>query len=162
MAQVRLTNLGWTGTDALVEIALAEQEISSAAAKSAQTAASKLSASEARATRAADAATKASAAATAKAEKLAAKTADEVALAAAEQSKAANTYGGKANADLDAYNKAVAAGDVAKQNAEIDKAAAAYAAWLIAQAKLRQESPDVQKAIGPGSTASIPVPPASA
>jgi hypothetical protein len=162
IATLRLTNLGWTGTDALVEIAQVEQEISNAQAKSAQTAASKLSASEARATRAADVAAKAAAAASAKAAKEAAKTADEVALAAAEQAKAANTYGGKANADLDDYTKALAAGDVAKQNEYIDKAAAAYATWLISQAKLRQESPDVEKAIGPGSTASIPVPPAGA
>lgn len=157
----RLTNIGWTAPDAAVEIALAEQEVAAAAARATATAASKEISSTLRAQREAAAAAKAAASEQAKAARAAKKAADLAAGAPLEQAADASHYDATALADLDAYNKAAAAGDAVKQQEEIAKAVSAYQELLVKQLKLGQEGANEEAEIKPVGVVPVPGAPAS-
>lgn len=144
----RLANLGWTQTDALVEIAFVEQELVNAAAKAnaiaavkSQAAASKLAKEQATAL------SKAQAAA-AKASKAAAKLTLQEIQAKHKQLRDQSAYFASVHAANARYAAAAKAGNQELMDAELAKEISAYEKWLIQQSNLLAESPEVALEIG--------------
>jgi hypothetical protein len=161
VALTRLTNLGWTAPDAMLELALAQHELDQAAAHAQATEQAKQIAAQQRAEAKAEAEAKAKAKADAAAARAAKAAAAKAAGVPLEAEVDAQKYGEAAEKALDAYNKAKAKGDDAKAQAEIDAAIAAYGEMLLHDLRLRQESPEVAKDAVPVPEIPVPSPPAN-
>jgi hypothetical protein len=162
VALVRLINLGWTQADAMVELAAVQQDIDRAAAATASAEAAKVISAQEKAKREAEAKAKAEAAAKAKADAAAERTAKLKAQAPLAQELAGTKYTALALMDLDAYNAAKKKGNKEKMQAEVNKAAYAYADLLLTQLKLVQAEPETADAIQPINPIEVPPPDESA
>jgi hypothetical protein len=152
-ATVRMTNLGWSAPDAVVELAIVERELMAAQAKAAAQLAAHQQSLAASAARTEQSAIKAQRAADEKAAKEVATKAKQLQLAPLKQNFAKDKYYAaalQADADYTAATKTSNADKMAEAEA---KFAAAYQEYLVSQASLRQQSPEVQNEIGPIDTA---------
>lgn len=161
VALARLTNLGWTAPDALVEINMIIGELEASQARAAAAAQAKAISEEQRAARAKAAADKAAAAEAQRAAREAAKLAAQEGRAPLEQEAAITRYTALALLDLDAYNAAAAKGETNKMNAEIAKATHAYQELLLEQIRLAEISPKVADETKQIVPVAVPPPPAS-
>lgn len=156
IALVRLTNLGWTQPDALIEIAQVEQELQAAAAHQQSAAAAKAAAAQLKQQRAEASAARAAEKLSRQESAAAAKLGKQTEAAPSTITEQLAAYDAAALLDRDAYNKAIKAGDANKAQAEIDKAIAAYAKLINEQLSLASESPEIAREIPRPVQISIP------
>lgn len=157
-ANMRLVNLGWIGSDAMLEVAMVEREIAATTAKLQATSLLRAEKEQTAAAKATLTAAAKTAAAQAKALKAAKKLTVQQVLALHQKLLNESSYFATVHLDNDAYNKAAAKGDEEKMQAELAKEVAAYQQWLIKQISLAAQSPEVSLEVGPIDTEPAPGP----
>ncbi len=160
-AVMRLSNLGWSGPDALIEVQIAQNELASSAAR-AQATQARRQETELRAQEKAQQAQAAKAQVEqAKAAKAQVRASLQLAQAGHKKLMEQYTYLARLHADQAALDTAQGKGELEKVSAEYAKQLAAYQEWLLAQIGLAGQSPEVADETLPIETEPTPEAPPS-
>lgn len=160
-AYLRLVNVGWTAPDAMIEVAIIENDLIDAAQKTATAEENKRIAEQLKAQREAQAEAKRQAAEQARQARDILKHEQEAMRLPLEQAAAVNKYAAEALHQLALYNKAAAKKDQLAMDEAVDRAAAAYQELVALGYKGEQLFPEVTNVVSEIVPVAIPQPPES-